>query len=147
MENQMRLFGELLQPRPVEPASAPTRAAAKTPAPGAAKSPAPAAAQSPAPTAAQSSAPGVAQAPAPAVAQAPAPAPVRENTAAKPSRAAKAAKKQNTPKKVSGLVPAGDVRLTANIREDLHLKLKIASAHRRTTIGEIIEELVEKYLK
>ncbi|MCM0083756.1 hypothetical protein L4X63_19385 [Geomonas sp. Red32] len=39
------------------------------------------------------------------------------------------------------------MRLTANIREDLHLKLKIASAHRRTTIGEIIEELVEKYLK
>lgn len=46
----------------------------------------------------------------------------------------------------SGLVPAGDVRLTANIRQDLHLKLKIASAYRRTTIGEIIEELVEKYL-
>jgi len=50
-------------------------------------------------------------------------------------------------KKVSGLVPDGDVRLTANIRQDLHLKLKIASAHRRTTIGEIIEELIEKHLK
>jgi hypothetical protein len=49
-------------------------------------------------------------------------------------------------KKVSGLVPEGDVRLTANIRQDLHLKLKIASAHRRTTIGEILEDLVEKYI-
>ena len=49
-------------------------------------------------------------------------------------------------KVVSGLVPEGDVRLTANIRQDLHLKLKIEAAHRRTTIGELIEELVERYL-
>ncbi|GFE58875.1 hypothetical protein [Geobacter sp. AOG1] len=49
-------------------------------------------------------------------------------------------------KPLSGLVPAGDVRLTANIREDLHLKLKIAAAQRRTTIGELIEEMVDKYL-
>lgn len=49
-------------------------------------------------------------------------------------------------KPASGLVPAGDVRLTANIREDLHLKLKIAAAHRRTTIGELIEDLVERYM-
>lgn len=47
---------------------------------------------------------------------------------------------------VSGQVPEGDVRLTANIRDDLHLKLKIAAARRRTTIGELLEELVEKYL-
>ena len=47
---------------------------------------------------------------------------------------------------LSGLVPEGDVRLTANIRADLHLKLKIAAARRRTTIGELLEELVEKYL-
>lgn len=59
----------------------------------------------------------------------------------------KTASRANAPRKgVSGLVPEGDVRLTANIRQDLHLKLKIASAYRRTTIGEIIEELVEKYL-
>jgi len=38
------------------------------------------------------------------------------------------------------------MRLTANIREDLHLKLKLAAAHRRTTIGDLIEELVEKHL-
>lgn len=47
----------------------------------------------------------------------------------------------------SGQVPEGDVRLTANIREDLHLKLKIAAAHKRTTIGELIEMLVAKHLK
>ncbi len=58
-----------------------------------------------------------------------------------------AARKAAAPKAVSGLVPEGDVRLTANIRQDLHLRLKIAAAHRRTTIGEIIEELVEKHVK
>lgn len=47
----------------------------------------------------------------------------------------------------SGQVPEGDVRLTANIRQDLHLKLKIAAAHKRTTIGELIEMLVAKHLK
>lgn len=46
----------------------------------------------------------------------------------------------------SGLVPAEDVRLTANIRKDLHLKLKIAAAESRTTIGEIIEALVARHL-
>ena len=49
-------------------------------------------------------------------------------------------------KQAPGPVPEGDVRLTANIREDLHLKLKIVAATRRTTIGELIEELVERYL-
>ncbi len=47
---------------------------------------------------------------------------------------------------LSGQVPEGDVRLTANIRADLHLKLKIAAARRRTTIGEILEELVGNYI-
>ncbi|GFO56622.1 hypothetical protein GMSM_36290 [Geomonas sp. Red276] len=139
MENQMGLFGELLPPRPAEPVSPPTPEAAKTPAAAAAKTPIPEIGKTPAPT--------VAKTPAPAPPQATSPAPVREKAAAQPPRAAKVARKQNAPKKVSGLVPAGDVRLTANIREDLHLKLKIASAHRRTTIGEIIEELVEKHLK
>ena len=45
----------------------------------------------------------------------------------------------------SGQVPAGDVRLTANIREELHLKLKILAARRRTTIGELLEEMIEKF--
>jgi hypothetical protein len=43
----------------------------------------------------------------------------------------------------SGFVPEGDVRLTANIRGDLHLKLKIRAAQERTTIGELIEQWVE----
>lgn len=44
----------------------------------------------------------------------------------------------------SGLVPDGDVRLTANIRADLHLKLKIEAAKRRTTVGELIEQMIER---
>ena len=43
----------------------------------------------------------------------------------------------------SGKVPQDDVRLTANIRQDLHLKLKIEAANRRTSIGELLEELIE----
>ena len=43
----------------------------------------------------------------------------------------------------AGLVPEGDVRLTANIRGDLHLKLKIRAAQERTTVGELIEQWVE----
>ena len=61
---------------------------------------------------------------------------VRQKSA-KPVRSARAA---------AAPVPEGDVRLTANIRQELHLKLKIAAATRRTTIGELIEDLVEQYL-
>ncbi len=46
----------------------------------------------------------------------------------------------------SGKVPSGDVRMTANIRSDLHVQLKIAAAQGRTTIGELIEELVQRHL-
>lgn len=53
---------------------------------------------------------------------------------------------QENNKKGSGFVPDGDVRLTANIRQDLHLKLKIAAANRRMTIGEIIENLIENHV-
>ena len=49
-------------------------------------------------------------------------------------------------KQVSGLVPEGDVRLTANISEDHHIKLKIAAARQRTTIGELIEQLIDNGL-
>lgn len=62
----------------------------------------------------------------------------------KAGRGAASAQKAAIP--VSGLVPADDVRLTANIRKDLHLKLKIAAAESRTTIGEIIEALVARHL-
>ena len=55
-------------------------------------------------------------------------------------------KSENAPKgQKSGLLPSGDVRLTANIREDLHLKLKIKAAQERTTIGELIEQWVETW--
>lgn len=53
---------------------------------------------------------------------------------------------QNGSKQVSGLVPAGDIRLTANINKDLHLKLKIYAAEHRTTIGEVLEQLLAKHL-
>ncbi|PLX83349.1 MAG: hypothetical protein C0617_12565 [Desulfuromonas sp.] len=66
--------------------------------------------------------------------------PKRKTSAPSPPRRKSAAKKG------SGQVPEGDVRLTANIREDLHLRLKITAATRRTTIGELIEELVELHL-
>jgi hypothetical protein len=45
----------------------------------------------------------------------------------------------------SGLVPAGDVRLTANIRGDLHIKLKVRAAQERTTVGELIEQWIESW--
>lgn len=55
-------------------------------------------------------------------------------------------KSENAPKgQKSGLLPPGDVRLTANIREDLHLKLKIRAAQERTTIGELIERWIETW--
>lgn len=60
---------------------------------------------------------------------------------------AKPTKRLKTPtKQVSGLVPEGDVRLTANISEEHHIKLKIAAAKRRTTIGELIEQLIDQAL-
>ena len=46
----------------------------------------------------------------------------------------------------SGQVPAGDVRLTANISESLHMKLKMASVVARTTMGELIEQLISQKL-
>ena len=54
-----------------------------------------------------------------------------------------AARSENAPTgQKSGLVPEGDVRLTANIRGDLHLKLKIRAAQERTTVGELIEQWI-----
>ena len=43
----------------------------------------------------------------------------------------------------SGLVPAGDVRLTVNIRDDVHQTLKIRAVQERTTVGDLIEQWVE----
>lgn len=44
-----------------------------------------------------------------------------------------------------GQLPPGDMRLTANIRADLHLKLKIRAAQERTTMGELIEAWIERW--
>ena len=43
----------------------------------------------------------------------------------------------------SGLVPAGDVRLIVNIRDDVHQRLKIRAVQERTTVGELIEAWVD----
>lgn len=53
--------------------------------------------------------------------------------------------KAKSGKTISGQIPDGDVRLTANIREDLHQRLKIRAVERRTTVGELIEEWVESW--
>lgn len=45
----------------------------------------------------------------------------------------------------SGKVPEGDIRLSANIREDLHLRLKIMAVKSKRTIGSILEEWIERY--
>lgn len=67
--------------------------------------------------------------------------------ASKPSvRGKGASSAENAPKgSKSGLIPSGDVRLTANIRGDLHLKLKIRAAQERTTVGELIEQWVQSW--
>jgi len=44
------------------------------------------------------------------------------------------------------LAPEGDKRLTINIKQELHKKLKIKAIEKEITVGEIIEQLVEKYL-
>jgi hypothetical protein len=43
--------------------------------------------------------------------------------------------------------PSGDIRLTVNIREDLHMRLKMEAVKRRTTVGEILEGLVQQHIK
>lgn len=43
----------------------------------------------------------------------------------------------------AGMVPVGDVRLTVNIRDDIHQRLKIRAVQERTTVGDLIEAWVE----
>jgi hypothetical protein len=43
--------------------------------------------------------------------------------------------------------PSGDTRLTVNIRGDLHMRLKLEAVKQRTTVGELIEELVQQHVK
>ena len=46
----------------------------------------------------------------------------------------------------SGLVPDGDTRLVCNVRADLHKKLKHAAVDEETTIGQIVESMIDKHL-
>ena len=46
----------------------------------------------------------------------------------------------------SGQVPVGDVRLTLNVREELHRHLKMASAMTGTTMGQLVEQLIAEKL-
>ena len=67
----------------------------------------------------------------------------------KAGKGGKGGAKKNSLANQSGLcgkVPSGDVRLSANIDQEIHLKLKIAAARERTTIGELIECLVQDNL-
>ena len=64
---------------------------------------------------------------------------------AKPGRdTSKALEFAEKGKSKSGLIPEGDVRLTANIKAELHTRLKIEAARRRIYIGDLIEELIEE---
>ena len=55
--------------------------------------------------------------------------------------------KKTKKKSRSGLVPKGDTRLAANIRKDLHKRLKHAAIDKNMTVGELVESLIEKHLK
>lgn len=48
---------------------------------------------------------------------------------------------------MSGQVPAGDVRLTLNVRKELHRNLKMAALVAETTMGELIEQLIAEKLR
>jgi predicted HicB family RNase H-like nuclease len=49
-------------------------------------------------------------------------------------------------KSVPGQLKEGDVKLTANVKEELHTKLKVKAAMERTSISDIVERLLEKYM-
>jgi hypothetical protein len=42
-------------------------------------------------------------------------------------------------------LPAGDLRLTVNLRGDVHRALKVRAAQDRTTVGEMIEAWVDSW--
>ena len=50
-------------------------------------------------------------------------------------------------KRITGnKVPIGDTRMTANISIKHHRKIKAAAANQGTTIGELIEHMIDKHL-
>ena len=69
-----------------------------------------------------------------------------------PARASKARSKKAAAEvadtsPTSRFPPSGDFRLTVNIRGDLHMRLKMEAVKRRTTVGEILEGLVQQHIK
>jgi len=50
------------------------------------------------------------------------------------------------PKSVSGNIPEGDIRLSSNIDRGIHYRLKMAAVKEHTTIGQLIERLVDENL-
>ena len=42
-------------------------------------------------------------------------------------------------------VPTGDIRMTANVSIQHHRKIKAAAANQGTTIGELIEQMIDKH--
>jgi|TARA_R110000764_G_scaffold10577_5_gene32146 hypothetical protein len=58
----------------------------------------------------------------------------------------KALKFAEVGKSKSGQVPEGDARLTANVKIELHTRLKIEAAKRRIYIGDLLEELIENHI-
>lgn len=55
-----------------------------------------------------------------------------------------AVKSKASAPKSQAQTPEGDVRLVVNFRKDAHRKLKMKAAERGTTMGELLEELVDK---
>ncbi len=47
----------------------------------------------------------------------------------------------------SGQVPEGDVRLTLNIGDEYHMRLKIEAAKRKVTMGELLEKMIDYCFK
>jgi hypothetical protein len=70
-----------------------------------------------------------------------------EGRQASKARAVKASPHVADAASTSRFPPSGDIRLTVNIREDLHMRLKMEAVKRRTTVGEILEELVQQHVK
>lgn len=61
------------------------------------------------------------------------------------STPAKREKPDRAKVKGGGQVPDGDARLTVNLRDDVHQKLKIRAVKERTTVGELIESWVDSW--
>jgi len=64
-----------------------------------------------------------------------------------PAKVIKTKEQKAADKKRVFHAPEGDKRLTINIKQELHKKLKIAAINNDMTAGELIEALIEKHLK